>query len=156
MWRRFANNSKKSSINNHRQFVFKPFFVILSLERKFLTRSASQLTKFRICFVRRRVFVYKCWIRRRVGMFSLRAKFVILLIVYFAGFATAIYMLAPTAQPAVGGEQTASVAGGFDQGQFVQSLNSGLHKAVAVTKAAAKDAGSYIRQKLDETNRNSK
>lgn len=86
-------------------------------------------------------------------MLSLKAKFVILLVAYFAGFATAIYMLTP-ASCQNGQTAQASLDQSFASSQFVQSLNTGLHKAVAVTKAAAKDAASYIRQKLNETNQN--
>jgi hypothetical protein len=83
-------------------------------------------------------------------MLSLKVKFVILLITYFAGFATAIYMLAPASQQNGQGGLDSS----FASGQLVQSLNTGLQKCVAVTKAAAKDAGGYIRQKLNETEHN--
>ena len=83
-------------------------------------------------------------------MLSLRTKFVILLIVYFAGFATAVYLLTPVSQ-----QNGQTVQAGLDSSvassQVVKSLNTGLNKAVEVTKAAAKDAGGYIRQKLNET-----
>lgn len=88
-------------------------------------------------------------------MSGLRVKFVILLVAYFAGFATAVYLLTPVSQ-----QNGQSVQAGLDQSfassQFVQTLNTGLHKAVAVTKSAAKDAGSYIQKKLNETNQNQK
>lgn len=88
-------------------------------------------------------------------MLSLRAKFVILLVAYFAGFATAVYLLTPASQ-----QNGQSVQAGLDSSiassQVIQSLNSGLHKAVEVTKSAAKDAGSYIQKKLNETNQNQK
>jgi hypothetical protein len=87
-------------------------------------------------------------------MLSLKTKFVILLVAYFAGFATAIYMLAPAPKPD-GQTAQASLDQSFASSQFIQSLNTGLHKCVAVTKAAAKDAGAYIQQKLDDTKQNS-
>jgi hypothetical protein len=85
-------------------------------------------------------------------MLSLRVKFVILLIAYFAGFATAVYLLTPASQRNVQTVQ-AGLDSSIASSQAVQSLNTGLHKAVEVTKAAAKDAGGYIRQKLNETNK---
>lgn len=85
-------------------------------------------------------------------MLSLRTKFVILLIAYFAGFATAVYLITPVSQQN-GQTVQAGLDSSISSNQVVQSLNNGLHKAVDVTKAAAKDAGNYIQQKLNETNK---
>ena len=58
-----------------------------------------------------------------------RSKFIFMLIVYFAGFATAIYALAPTPQDQGGGE-TSLLNTDFQVSSFAKSFNSGMHKAI--------------------------
>ena len=86
-----------------------------------------------------------------------RSKLVFLLIVYFAGFATAVYCLAPAPE----GRRRA----GRDQGRllaslksedFAQSVNSGIHKAVDVGKEAAAQAAKLIREKMDRAKERSR
>ena len=88
-------------------------------------------------------------------MSGFRAKFIILLIVYFAGFVTAVYLFTPVSQ-----QSNQSVQKGpdssFTTNWFVQTLNTGLHGAVDVTKSATYTASSYIRQKIDDANQNQK
>jgi len=84
-------------------------------------------------------------------MRSRRSKFIFLLIVYFAGFATAIYCLAPApeGQNLQSGEKSFmnSVVKSDD---FAQSFNTGLHKCIDFSKDAAWRAGRFIKQKLNE------
>lgn len=80
-----------------------------------------------------------------------RSKFIFLFIVYFAGFATAIYMLAP---PPEGQEYqygtTADSHFNFDSQEFVKSFNSGMHKCVDFGKETTLRTVKYIREKVRE------
>ena len=80
-----------------------------------------------------------------------RGKIVLLLIFYSAGFATAIYCLAPVPekQAAFYGEQ------GFPQSAiksdwFAKSANAALHKLLDFSKDAAGRTTEYIKQKANE------
>jgi len=80
-----------------------------------------------------------------------RVKLIFLLIVYFAGFATAIYTLAPAGE----NQADMSVEKGFldsalKSDEFARSFNSGLHKAVDYGKAVAVRVSEFVKQKLDE------
>jgi hypothetical protein len=74
-----------------------------------------------------------------------------MLIVYVAGFATAIYMMAPT--PEGGTEKsfgnTSSVSA-FNSQEFVETVNAGIHKCLALGKVAACHTAEFIREKLKE------
>jgi len=78
-------------------------------------------------------------------------KLVSVLIIYSAGFATAIYVLAPPSegQSKPAGQQVGAI-GSFDTGEFVASLSSGMHKAVALGKDAALRIGKFIKAKVNE------
>jgi len=80
-----------------------------------------------------------------------RSKFIFLLIVYFAGFATAIYCLAPVPENQAGepGEKSFAFSAIKTDG-FAQSFNSGMHKCIDFSKDAACSAAKYIKQKLEE------
>lgn len=84
-------------------------------------------------------------------MKGLRSKFIFLFIVYFAGFASAIYMLAP---PPEGQDYQYSTADdnqfNFDSQEFVKSFNSGMHKCVDFGKEATLRTVHYIREKIRE------
>jgi hypothetical protein len=74
-----------------------------------------------------------------------------LLIVYFAGFATAIYMLAPAPE----GSDTQSFgkissASQFDSQEFAKSFNVGMHKCLAFGKQAAIHTAEFIKEKVEE------
>jgi len=78
-----------------------------------------------------------------------RSKFIFLFIVYFAGFATAIYMLAPAP------ENQAHQSGDtthldFNSEKFVKSFNSGMHRCVDLGKEAAQRTARYIKEKIQE------
>ena len=80
-----------------------------------------------------------------------RTKLIFLLIVYFAGFATAIYFLAPVPESyaEMGGEKS-FVDSAFKSNEFAQSFNAGMHKCVDFSKDVAWRAGRFIKEKLDE------
>jgi len=81
-----------------------------------------------------------------------RSKLVLLLVVYFAGFATAIYCLAPT--PIDQGQLSAGnnlVHSAFKSDEFAKSFNTGMHKAIDFAKQAVLKAGVYIKEKYDQS-----
>jgi hypothetical protein len=86
-------------------------------------------------------------------MFGWRMKFVLVLAVYFAGFATAIYCLAPVPQ-----EQTAVTQNceksfaysAFKSDEFAKSFNARMHRCLDYAKDAAERAGNFIKQKYDQ------
>lgn len=80
-----------------------------------------------------------------------RSRFIFTLIVYFAGFATAIYALAPppegkTARHSDKGMPRAQ----FDSREFVESFNSGMHKCLQFGKQAAQRTAKLLKAKLEE------
>lgn len=80
-----------------------------------------------------------------------RCKLICLLIVYFAGFATAIYYFTPIspAQNAVCDSKGLPQAAAKSD-QFAESLNVTLHKGVDCTKDAASKTAEYLKQKASE------
>ena len=73
------------------------------------------------------------------------------LIVYFAGFATAIYCLAPAPEQNQGSPQRKGAFGpSLRSDKIVLSVNSGLHKCVGLGKAAAIQAAQMIQEKVKE------
>ncbi len=83
-----------------------------------------------------------------------RIKFVFLLIVYFAGFATAIYTLAPVdenkAKVFAKMEEKDSVFSALKSDDFAKSLNTGMHKCVDFGKEAAWRTGKFIKRKIEQ------
>ncbi len=81
-----------------------------------------------------------------------RIKLIFLLIVYFAGFATAIYTLAPVPenQSRQSSEKT-FVNSVLKSNEFAQSFNAGMHRFLGSAKDAAWRAGRFIRQKSQES-----
>jgi len=87
----------------------------------------------------------------RIFMGRWRVKLIFLLIVYFAGFATAIYTLVPAPE----NQADISVEKGFlhsafKSDEFARSFNSGMHKAVDYGRAAAMRVSEFVKQQLDE------
>ena len=83
-----------------------------------------------------------------------RSKLIFMFILYFSGFATAIYILAP--QPdCESGQNKACVIetafGNFDSQEFVKSFNSGMHKCVNFGKEAAFRTAQYIKEKSKDS-----
>lgn len=80
-----------------------------------------------------------------------RMKFLFLLIVYCAGFATAVYCLAPTPESGDGKPvQLAQLPGSIDSQALARSVNSGIHKCVDLGKVAAADLAKRIQKEIDE------
>ena len=80
-----------------------------------------------------------------------RSKFVFVLIVYFAGFATAVYCLAPAPSGKKGTAQGKELLGStLTSDQLVQSVNAGMHKCVDLGKDAATRAAELIKEKMEE------
>lgn len=75
-----------------------------------------------------------------------------MLIIYFTGFASAIYCLAPvpeSAAVAVPHENSFEYSV-IKSDEFAQSFNVGMHKCIDFGKKAARFAGEFIKQKLDD------
>ena len=80
-----------------------------------------------------------------------RTKIVVLLIVYFAGFATAIYCLAPVPEDKnFQSDEKSFTASVFKSDEFAKSFSVGIHKCIDLGKAAALRAGKLIKQKFEE------
>ena len=91
--------------------------------------------------------------REKDVMRSWRAKLVFMLVVYFAGFATAIYCLAPAPEESkrgFGRNSRRSVSSSFDSEEVARSFNSGMHKALGFGKEMAIRTGEFIKQKVEE------
>ena len=84
-------------------------------------------------------------------MRGFRSKLILLLIVYFAGFATAIYCLAPAPENYASdtGERDL-VHSALKSDEFAKSFNDDMHKCIDFTKDTAQRVGSFIKQKLEE------
>lgn len=84
-------------------------------------------------------------------MRGLRSKLVLLLIVYFAGFATAIYALSPAPENQVqNGSEKTLIDSILKSDDFAKSFNSGMHKCIALGKDAVEQSTKYLKQKIDE------
>ena len=80
-----------------------------------------------------------------------RSKFVFLLIVYCAGFATAVYCLAPAPDTGSRKSRRKGLAhSALKSDAFAKSVNSGIHKCIDFGKDAARQAAERIREKIDE------
>ena len=80
-----------------------------------------------------------------------RVKLIFLLIVYFAGFATAIYTLVPAPEPQAHQTREKSFAySALNSDELAQSFSSGMHKCVDFGKDSARRAGAFLKQKIDE------
>jgi len=80
-----------------------------------------------------------------------RGKLIFLLIVYFAGFATAIYCLAPVPEnQGLKPCEEGLVHSAFQSDEFAQSFNSGMHKCIDFGKDAARQTGEFLKQKFGE------
>ncbi len=82
-----------------------------------------------------------------------RSKLLFILIVYFAGFATAVYFLAPVDE-----EMTASGNSGesyrqrqFDTEQFAQATSARLHEFFSFAGDKASEVSELIKEKLAES-----
>ena len=77
-----------------------------------------------------------------------RSKLIFLLIVYFAGFATAIYCLAPVSdEHACLPSDRGFAYSAIKSDEFAKSFNVGMHKCLYYGKGAAKRASAYLKEK---------
>jgi hypothetical protein len=80
-----------------------------------------------------------------------RGKLVFLLVVYFAGFATAIYALAPAPENQARHPREKSFTySAFKSDEFAHSFNTGMHKCIDFSKDLTLRMGKFIKQKIDE------
>ncbi len=80
-----------------------------------------------------------------------RGKLVFLLIIYFAGFATAIYTLAPVPENQTRQTHKKSFAySALKSDEFAQSFNTGMRKCLDFGKDAACRTGRFIKQKYND------
>jgi len=80
-----------------------------------------------------------------------RRRLIFLLIIYFAGFATAIYCLAPVPENQAGQPREKSfVNSALKSDEFAQSFNAGMHKCMDFARDAARHMGRFVKQKLDD------
>jgi hypothetical protein len=81
-------------------------------------------------------------------MGGFRAKFIFLLVVYFAGFCTAIYFLAPVPKEDGFGEGDKKLFNSaFASNEFAVNFSSTLHKCVDYGKRAALEAADFLKAK---------
>ena len=80
-----------------------------------------------------------------------KSKLIFLMIVYFAGFGTAIYTLAPSPGVNAGNQANIAAIGSvLKTGEFTDQVNIGMHKFVSIAKIAAQKTGSFIQQQVNE------
>ncbi|MHC4075106.1 MAG: hypothetical protein ACYSRR_04280 [Planctomycetota bacterium] len=88
-----------------------------------------------------------------------KIKLIFLLVIYFAGFATAIYIFSPEPAAEVSYHESKNANrsqeggvslndSGFASNEFAQCINAGMHKCVDFGKAAAWQTFKLIKQKL--------
>ena len=85
--------------------------------------------------------------RRKSLIRGWRNKLIFLLIVYFAGFSTAVYCLAPAPQDT--GNQTGEKSFAnwtFRSEEFAMAFNEGLHKVIDFSKSAALRTADFIKE----------
>ena len=77
------------------------------------------------------------------------------MIIYCAGFASAIYTLAPTPESSGkaslrGFVRPSEKSSRITKAEFVDSFNTGMHKCVDFGKEAAQKTANYIKEKAKE------
>ena len=80
-----------------------------------------------------------------------RNKLIFLLVVYFFGFATAVYCLAPVPQNR--GNQTSEKSFAnwtFRSEEFAMAFNEGLHKVIDFSKSAALRTADFIKEEYKQ------
>jgi len=85
-------------------------------------------------------------------MRGFRSKFILLLIVYFAGFATAIYTLEPVPdnENAADSSQHSFAASALKSDEFARDCSRSLHKCADFLKEITCRAGDFIKEKIEE------
>jgi hypothetical protein len=88
------------------------------------------------------------------GSFFMRAwrsKLIFLLIVYFAGFATAIYCLAPVPdEQSCRFSEKSFAYSALKSDEFAKSFNTGMYKCLDFGKEAVQRLSTFLKQKLDD------
>jgi hypothetical protein len=80
-----------------------------------------------------------------------RAKLIFLLMVYFAGFASAIYCLAPAPEAGASKRsQLAEARAALKSEQWARSVNTAIHKGADLGKEAAVEVAQVIQKRLQE------
>jgi hypothetical protein len=80
-----------------------------------------------------------------------RNKFIFLFVVYFAGFASAIYCLAPAPDAkACRPSEKGFAYSALKSDDFAKSFNVGMRKCLYYGKEAAKRVSVYLKQKSDD------
>lgn len=80
-----------------------------------------------------------------------RHKLIFLLVIYFAGFATAVYCLAPAPQNADNRTDDNSFAYSvLKSDEFAMAFNEGLHKIIDFSKSAALHTADFIKQEYNQ------
>jgi hypothetical protein len=83
---------------------------------------------------------------------SWRTKLIFVLVVYFAGFATAVYCLAPAPEPkSQESLQTTRARAGLQSQEIARSVKSGMHKCIAFSKEAAWQTAVFLRDRVKES-----
>ena len=82
-------------------------------------------------------------------MIGWRTKFVFFLMVYFAGFATAIYFLAPVSDNyKTNSLQSSKLYSMINSGEMASAMHTGMHKAAILSKEIADKTSALIQQKI--------
>jgi hypothetical protein len=79
-----------------------------------------------------------------------RRKFIFLLVVYFAGFATAIYCLAPVVDEPYLSTDKGFAHSAVKSDEFAKSFNVGMHKCMYYGKDAAHRLSAYLKKKAGD------
>jgi hypothetical protein len=80
-----------------------------------------------------------------------RNKLIFLLVIYFSGFATAIYCIAPVPDNSARRTSENSFAHTvLKSDEFATDFNEGLHKIINFSKSAALRTADFIKQEYDE------
>lgn len=80
-----------------------------------------------------------------------RNKLIFVLVIYFSGFATAIYCLAPVPDNSARRTGEKSFAHSiFKSDEFATDFNEGLHKIINFSKSAALRTAGLIKQEYNE------
>ena len=84
-------------------------------------------------------------------MLGWRTKLVFLLVVYFAGFATAIYFLVPVPEGQdVEFAENSLFHSAIKSDDLAKSFNAGIHKCIDFGEDALSHTGKFIKQKMDD------
>jgi len=86
-------------------------------------------------------------------MRGFKGKFVLLLIVFCAGYATAIYTLVPVPDDESCNAEDGISFSALQNGGFAQKCSVSLHKCTDVVKDLSCRAGEYIKEKFEECRR---